>query len=211
MELIELTDATFDECVERMCRAVVDGELIAFPTDTVYGLGGAAFSRKVLDKLLTVKPDRSAKPTAILIDNLIRLSQFGGEVPSQKLVHLAETYWPGPLTMVWHVSTAVPTEFHGNDRSLGYRIPNAEFILEVMRRIERPLWATSANLPGKPAPRLFSELDERVMELCDLVVKTKALLSGRASTVVDLRGKVPQVLREGAVTESDIQLIWKKG
>ncbi|MBK6767211.1 MAG: threonylcarbamoyl-AMP synthase [bacterium] len=211
MELIELNDSTFDHCVDRMCRAIADGELVAFPTDTVYGLGGAAFSRKVLDKLLTVKPDRNAKPTAILIDNLIRLSQFGGEVPSQKLVHLAETYWPGPLTLVWHVSTAVPAEYHGNDRSLGYRIPNAELILEVMRQTERPLWATSANLPAKPAPRLFAELDDKVMELCDLVVKTKALLSGRASTVVDVRGKTPHVLREGAVTENDIDLIWKKG
>lgn len=211
MEIIELTESTYEECVERTCQSVLAGELIAFPTDTVYGLGGMAFSRKVLDRLMTVKPDRSSKPTAILIESMIRLSQFGGEVPGPKIVHLAETYWPGPLTLVWHVSKAVPEEFHGKDRSLGYRIPNYEFILEVMRRTARPLWATSANLAGKPPPRLFGELDPVVIEACDLVVKTKALLGGKASTVVDVRGKQPLVVREGAVMESDIEKIWKKG
>lgn len=211
MELLELTEATYEACVERMTKALVDAELVAFPTDTVYGLGGAAFSRKVLDKLMTVKPERNSKPTAVLIDSLIRLSQFGGEVPGPKLVHLAEAYWPGPLTIVWHVAPSIPAEFQGNERTLGYRIPNSEFILEVMRRTERPLWATSANLPGLPAPRLFGELDTRVMEMCDLVIKTKALLSGRASTVVDVRGKQPVVLREGTVSGDEIQRIWKKG
>lgn len=211
MEQLELTDATYEKCVERTCNAVLAGELIAFPTDTVYGLGGMAFSRKVLDKLMTVKPDRNAKPTAILIESLIRLSQFGGDVPGPRLVHLVETYWPGPLTVVWHVSPSIPEEFQGKDRTLGYRIPNHEFILEVMRRTERPLWATSANLPGRPAPRLYSELDPMVLDACDLVIKTKALLMGKSSTVVDVRGKQPVIVREGAISEADIEKIWKKG
>ncbi|MCB1059510.1 MAG: threonylcarbamoyl-AMP synthase [Calditrichaeota bacterium] len=210
MEQIELNETTYDSCVERMCRAVMDGELIAFPTDTVYGLGGTAFSRKVLEKLLTVKPDRNSKPTAILMDSLIRLSQFGGDVPGPKIVKLSEMYWPGPLTMIWHVSSTIPEEFHGKDKTLGYRIPNSEFLLEVMRRTERPLWATSANLPGRPAPRLFSELDPMVVDACDLVIKTKSLLLGKSSSVVDVRGKHAVVLREGAVLESDIEKIWKK-
>jgi len=211
VELLELTDVNFGECVERMCRAVTDGELIAFPTDTVYGLGGSAFSRKVLDKLLNVKPDRTAKPTAILMDSLIRLSQFGGDVPGPKIVKLAEAFWPGPLTMIWQISPSIPKDFQGKDRSLGYRIPHSELLLEVMRRTERPLWATSANLPGRPAPRLYSELDPAVLDSCDLVIKTKALLRGTASTVVDVRGKQPIVLRQGAVPESEIESVWKKG
>jgi L-threonylcarbamoyladenylate synthase len=210
VEQIELTDATYDSCVERMCRAVLEGELVAFPTDTVYGLGGTAFSRKVLEKLLTVKPDRTSKPTAILMDSLIRLSQFGGDVPNPRIVKLAEMYWPGPLTMIWHVAPTIPEEFQGKDKTLGYRIPNSEFLIEVMRRTERPLWATSANLPGRPAPRLYSELDPMVLDACDLVIKTKSLLLGKASSVIDVRGKHVEVLREGAVPAADIEKIWKK-
>lgn len=211
MELLELTEATHSHCVERMCRGMRDGELMLFPTDTVYGLGGMAFSRKVLDKLLRVKPDRNAKPTAILIDSMIRLSQFSGEVPGPKLVRLCETYWPGPLTVVWHVSASIPPEFHAEHKSMGYRIPQMELIVEVMRQTERPLWATSANLPGRPAPKLYSEVDPMVAEACDLVIKTKSLLLGRASTVVDVRGKQPEIVREGAISEDDIFKIWKKG
>lgn len=211
MELLELTEASYEDCVERMSQAVVAGELVAFPTDTVYGLGGMAFSRKVIDKLMAVKPDRNSKPTAILIDSLIRLSQFSGEIPSSKIVHLVNTYWPGPLTVVWHVSGSIPEEFHGKDKTLGYRIPNHEFILDVMRRTERPLWATSANMPGRPAPRLFSELDPMVIDSCDLVIKTRSLLGGKASSVVDVRGKQAIVVREGAIPESDIEKNWKKG
>ncbi len=211
MELLELTEATNEECVERMCRGIRDGELMLFPTDTVYGLGGSAFSRKVLDKLVKLKPERSAKPTAILIDSMIRLSQYSGEVPGPKLVHLCETYWPGPLTVVWHAAPTIPVEFQGANRSLGYRIPNHELIVEAMRRTERALWATSANLPGRPAPKLFSEIDPIIADACDLVIKTKHLLLGRSSTVVDVRGKLPEIVREGAISGDDIQKIWKKG
>jgi len=211
MEHLELSEATYSDCVERMCKGMHDGELMLFPTDTVYGLGGAAFSRKVLDRLLKVKPERNSKPTAILIDSMIRLSQFGGEVPSQKLVHLCETYWPGPLTVIWQVSPSIPEEFCGENKSLGYRIPNHEFIIEVMCHSERPLWATSANLPGRPSPKLWSEVEQAVADACDLVISTKQLLLGRASTVVDVRGKQPEIVREGAISGDDIMKIWKKG
>ncbi len=211
MELLELTNLTIDRCTDRMEKALLEGELIAFPTDTVYGLGGAAFSRKVLEKLLRVKPERNSKPTAILIDSLIRLSQFGGEVPGPRIVKLAEAYWPGPLTIVWHAAPSIAEEFLGKDRTLGYRIPSSDFLLEVMRRTERPLWATSANLPGHLAPRLYSEIDSRVFESCDLVFKTSDLLTGRASTVVDVRQKNPILLREGSISFEDIMQVWKKG
>ena len=211
MELIELTGESLETCVERLCAALLNGELAGFPTDTVYGLGGAAFSKKVLDKLMGLKPERGSKPTAVLIDSMIRLSQFGGTVPDPKVVRLAEAYWPGPLTMVWYIASSIPQEFHGQDRSLGYRMPNSELLTQAMRRSDRLLWATSANLPGRPAPRLFSELDPAVIEACDLVIKTKGLLSGRASTVVDVRGKHPLTLRVGAIPEQDIEQIWRKG
>jgi L-threonylcarbamoyladenylate synthase len=211
MKLIELTEDNFLECVELTVDAAKSCQLLLLPTDTVYGLGGLAFSRKVLDKMLRVKPDRDVKPTAILIDNIIRMSQIAGDVPSPKIVKLAETFWPGPLTMVWKTSGVIPEEFRTKDQSLGYRIPNSDFLIEVMRRLEQPLWATSANLPGQSAPRLFSEIRTEVIEACDFVVKTKKLLTGRASAIVDVRGREPTTLRESALRHEDILRIWKQG
>ena len=211
MTQIELTEATLQECIEQTVEAAKSGQLLLLPTDTVYGIGGVAFSRKVLDKLQKIKPDRDVKPTAILIDNTIRMSQIAGDVPSRKIVKLAEAFWPGPLTMIWKTSSAIPEEFRTKDSSLGYRIPDSKFLVEVMRRLEQPLWATSANLPGQSAPRLFSEIRTEVCDACDFVVKSKKLLTGRASTVVDVRGREPKIVRESTLRHEDILRIWKQG
>jgi L-threonylcarbamoyladenylate synthase len=211
MELLELHAENVEECVARMAQAVRDGELILFPTDTVYGIGGLAFSRRVLDRLQLIKPDRDVKPTAVLIDNIIRMSQIAGDIPSPKIVKLTEAFWPGPLTLIWKTSSVIPDEFQTKDRSLGYRVPHSEFLISIMKSTERALWATSANLPGQPAPRLFTEIDEKVMRECDLVIKTKKLLTGRASAVVDVRRKEPKMVRESALKLEDILRVWKAG
>ncbi len=209
MNLVELTSENHAEIVRLTVEAARRGDLILFPTDTVYGLGGTAFSRRVMDKLRKVKPERNAKPTAVLIDNIIRMSQCGGDVPSRKIVALAEEYWPGPLTMVWKTSNAIPAEFQMADQSLGYRVPNSSLMLDVLRELETPLWATSANLSGQPAPRIFSEVKESVRNACDLVIESRELFSGRASTVVDVRGREPVMIREASIREVDIRRVWK--
>ncbi len=209
MQILELSAATHDECVGRMVDSARRGELILFPTDTVYGIGGLAFSQTVMDKLRRLKPDRSAKPTAVLIDNIIRMSQCAGDVPGRKIVNLAETFWPGPLTLVWKMSNAIPAQFQTADHSLGYRVPNHPFLLDVLRDLENPLWATSANLPGQQAPRIYSEVKPAVLEVCDLVIKTQSFPQGKASAVVDVRGREPVMIREAAIREDDIRRAWK--
>jgi L-threonylcarbamoyladenylate synthase len=200
MQLIDLDSSKMSEVV---------GDLILFPTDTVYGLGGLAFSRRVMEKLRKIKPERGAKPTAVLIDNIIRMSQCAGDVPSARIVALTETFWPGPLTLVWKTSKAIPEEFQTEDRSLGYRVPNHPFLLELLRELEAPMWATSANLPGQPAPRIYSEIKEEVLNAADLVIQSRSLLFGRASAIVDVRGREPLVIRESAIKEEDLRKIWK--
>jgi L-threonylcarbamoyladenylate synthase len=209
MNLVELTSDNHAEVARMTVEAARRGDLLLFPTDTVYGLGGTAFSRRVMDKLRKVKPERNSKPTAVLIDNIIRMSQCGGDVPSRKIVALAEEFWPGPLTLVWKTSNAIPQEFQMADHSLGYRVPNSPLLLDVLRELETPLWATSANLPGQPAPRIFSEVKEAILNACDLAVESRDLFSGRASTVVDVRGREPIMIREASIREDDIRRVWK--
>lgn len=209
MRTFELTADNAADAARTMIEAAREGDLILFPTDTVWGLGGIAFSRRVMEKLRRIKPERAAKPTAVLIDGTIRMSQCAGEVPSRRIVALTEAFWPGPLTLIWKASTAIPDEFQTPDRSLGYRVPDAPYLLDVMRDLETPLWATSANPPGHPAPRLFSEVKDIVLQACDLVIQTRQFLSGRASTVVDVRGREPVLIRESAVREDDIRRVWK--
>jgi len=209
MQLIDLDSGDLTEAVRSAAEAARRGDLILFPTDTVYGLGGMAFSHRVMEKLRRIKPERGAKPTAVLIDNIIRMSQCGGDVPGQRIVALAETFWPGPLTMVWKASNAIPPEFQTEDHSLGYRVPNHRFLLALLSELETPIWATSANLPGQPAARFFREVKEALLDVCDLVIQTKEFLSGRASSIVDVRGREPVMIRESGIRESDVLKIWK--
>jgi len=210
MNLIELRADNVSEIARAMVEAARRGDLICFPTDTVYGLGGLAFSERLMEKLRRVKPERPAKPTAVLIDGMIRMSQCAGDVPSRRIVALSEAFWPGPLTIVWKTSNAIPKEFQTADRSLGYRVPNSPYLLEAMRTLETPLWATSANVPGQPPPRLFTEVKPSILDACDLVIQTREFLSGRASTVVDVRGREPIVVRESAVREDDVLRVWRE-
>jgi L-threonylcarbamoyladenylate synthase len=209
MRLVELTSENVQDVAHLMAESARAGDLILFPTDTVYGLGGIAFSRRVMEKLRKVKPERNTKPTAVLIDNIIRMSQCAGEVPSRRIVALAEAFWPGPLTLVWKTSNAIPEEFQSADRSLGYRVPNSPLLLAALGELESPLWATSANLPGQPAPRMFSEVKQVVTDACDLVIQTRQLLTGRSSALVDVRGRDALVLRESSIREEDIRQLWK--
>ncbi|MBU0509961.1 threonylcarbamoyl-AMP synthase [bacterium] len=209
MKHILLDEMDFEEAIRIALEAARQGALMLFPTDTVYGIGGQAFSRQVMEKLRRVKPEREAKPTAVLIDNIVRMSQCASDVPGRRIVALAEAYWPGPLTLVWKTSNAIPEEFQTADRSLGYRVPNHPFLLELLRRLETPLWATSANSPGQPPPKLFSEIKSHILEACDLVFETRILISGKSSTVVDVRGREPVVVRESGVHEEEIRRVWR--
>ncbi|MDD5088394.1 MAG: L-threonylcarbamoyladenylate synthase [bacterium] len=209
MKQIILDESNFEATVDETVCAAQAGELLLFPTDTVYGLGGKAFSRQVLDKLRQIKPEREQKPTAVLIDNIIRMSQCASDVPSRRIVALTEAFWPGPLTLVWKLSQVVPQEFHPPDDSLGYRMPKSDFLLEVLRRLEAPLWATSANLPGHPPPKLFSEIHSSILEASDVVIQARTLLSGKSSTVVDVRGREPILIRESGIREEDIKRVWR--
>ncbi|RPH94078.1 threonylcarbamoyl-AMP synthase [candidate division KSB1 bacterium] len=210
MRQIELTPDNTADVVRIAVESIRSGDLVLFPTDTVFGLGGLAFSRQVLEKLKQIKPERSEKPTAVLIDNIIRMSQCAGDVPSPRIVALTEAFWPGPLTLIWKISGAIPREFHPPDHSMGYRIPDYPFLNEVLRELESPLWATSANLSGQPSPKLFSEIKPAVLEACDLVIQTSHILKGKSSTVVDVRGRGPIMLRESAIREDDIKQVWKR-
>jgi L-threonylcarbamoyladenylate synthase len=211
MQVVDLHADNLADVLHAAVDSARRGDLMLFPTDTVYGLGGLAFSKRVAEKLRLLKPERDAKPTAVLIDSILRMSQCAGDVPGPKIVHLAEKYWPGPLTLVWKTSSAVPEEYLPADRSLGYRVPKADFLLRLLRELEIPLWATSANLPGRRPPGTYSEIDATVVGACDWVIRTERRSSGKSSTVVDVRQKEPQILREGALSAAEILQTWKQG
>jgi L-threonylcarbamoyladenylate synthase len=173
------------------------GNLVAFPTDTVYGLGAMAFNAQAVDKLFFTKGRDSAKAIAVLVGNKADLSrvadQFGGMA-----LRLAEHFWPGPLTLVVFRHAELPSNLSPT-RTIGVRMPDHPSALVLLNNTG-PLAVTSANLSNQPnantAEEVLKQLDGRI----PLVLNGGRTPGGSPSTVVDCTKTEPVILREGPIS-----------
>lgn len=172
------------------------GGTVAFPTDTVYGLAADAFQPAAIDKLFEIKERPKNQAIAILLGSPEQLALVA-EQPSPAAKALAEKHWPGALTLVITRHPAVP-EILSPLPTIGVRIPDHPDAIALLRQIG-PLAVTSANLSGHPntstAEEVFAQIGERV----DLILDGGKTPGGVPSTVVDLTGDSPKILREGPV------------
>jgi L-threonylcarbamoyladenylate synthase len=177
------------------------GEVIAFPTDTVYGIGVRADSEAAIEKLYRIKARSFDKPIPVMVATVGQLEQVANTV-SADARRLATGFWPGPLTMVLPKRADLPdnlTQLPG----VGVRIPDHPFALNLLKRCG-PLAVTSANLSGQAealcAKAVLAQLEGRLA----LVVDGGDSPGGTASTVVDLVGEEPCILREGPISAEKI-------
>jgi L-threonylcarbamoyladenylate synthase len=177
------------------------GEVIAFPTDTVYGIGARADSENAIGKLYQIKARSMDKPIPVMVAELKQLEQLAESIPDAAR-RLASWFWPGALTMVLTKRTGLPenlTHLPG----VGVRIPDHPFVLELLSRCG-PLAVTSANLSGQPealnAEMVRTQMDGRLA----LVVDGGTTKGGVPSTVVEFTGDKPRILREGPISSDMI-------
>lgn len=174
-----------------------NGGTVVFPTDTVYGLGASAFSTVAIDQLFNIKERQQERAIAVLIGHIDQLSQVT-ETPSPAALRLAETHWPGALTLVVPRHPNMPKNLSPLP-TLGVRIPDHPVALALLQAAG-PLAVSSANLSGQSntttAEEALSQLDQRV----DLILDGGKTPGGVPSTVVDMTGAEPVVLRQGPVT-----------
>jgi L-threonylcarbamoyladenylate synthase len=172
-----------------------DGTVV-FPTDTVYGLGTNAFSVPAIDQLFAIKEREPDRAIAVLIGSIDQLPEVT-ENPSQTAFELARKHWPGALTLVVPRHPKMPNNLSPRP-TLGVRIPDHPFALALLQAAG-PLAVTSANLSGQPntttAEQVLAQLNQRV----DLVLDGGETRGGVPSTVVDMTGTEPVVLRQGPV------------
>lgn len=197
------------EWLERAAEALAHGGAVAFPTDTVVGLGVSVEAARSPRALFDIKERDEGKPIAWLVGGVDDLSRYGIDVP-EAAFELARRHWPGPLTLIVRASEAVPHAFRGADGTIGLRMPNHATALSLIRAAGCPLATTSANIAGEPAPRTLAELDVRIAERAACVVGEAARdadasgASGLASTVIDCTGAHARIVREGSVTMPDV-------
>jgi L-threonylcarbamoyladenylate synthase len=177
------------------------GGVVAFPTDTVYGLGALALMSESIDRLYSIKGREHTKAIAVLIANPEQINEMAFE-PGDHILKLARRFWPGPLTMVLPRHPDLPAELTSND-TIGVRMPDHPIALNLLEATG-PLGVTSANLSGGDNARNAQDVLEQLSGRVHLVLDGGETPGGVPSTVVDLTGKLPEILRSGPVGEAEI-------
>ncbi len=186
-------------------QCVQSGGLIVIPTDTVYGLGCSLFNTESISKLYDLKGRETAKAIAVMLAEPGQIEQVAQGFTEQAL-RLAENFWPGALTLVVNKHPSIPSVLSSLP-TVGLRIPDYPFIQELIRRTG-PMAVTSANLAGQPSATNIPEVLEQLGDQLDLYIDGGSATGGVSSTVVDCTGEKPIILRQGPISEEQIQSIW---
>ena len=181
-----------------------EGGLVAFPTDTVYGLGTIAFNQAAIESIYLAKNRPLEKAIPILIADEDELVSVAERVPPLAR-HLASRFWPGPMTLVLPKHKNLPAAISATS-TVGVRVPNQDFA-RLLLRCAGPLAVTSANLSGRESPRMAKEVLDQLNGRIPLILDGGETRGGIPSTVVDVTGKEPIIIREGPITLEQIKSI----
>ncbi len=181
-----------------------NGGVIAYPTDTVYGLGADAFNEAAVNRIYEIKQRPSKQPLSLLIADMNGLSELTDDISKMTRI-LTSQFWPGGLTLVVRKSQHIPLWIVSNGETVAVRIPDHPVTLELIRSLGKPLIGTSANLSGTPSVTSADKVKSQLGSAVDFILDAGICPGGIESTVVDVTGNVPVVLREGAVSSQNIR------
>lgn len=195
--------------IEAAALIIRQGGLVAFPTETVYGLGADALNPEAVGKIYEAKGRPSDNP---MIVHIARASDIGQLTPfiTQDMIKLIDHFWPGPLTLVVKKKDSVPLRTTGGLETVAVRMPDHPAALELIRLAGVPIAAPSANLSGKPSPTKATHVKEDLMGKVDAILLGDDCRVGIESTVLDLTGETPMILRPGIITADNIEAVLEK-
>ncbi len=190
--------------IEEAAAIIKQGGLVAFPTETVYGLGADALNAEAVAKVYEAKGRPSDNP---MIVHIGRASDIGQLTPrlSPDIVTLIENFWPGPLTLVVKRKPGVPDRTTGGLDTVGVRMPDSKIALDLISQSDCPIAAPSANISGRPSPTRASDVIEDLKGKVDAIIQGPDCRVGIESTVLDVSGPTPTILRPGVITADNIE------
>jgi len=200
------------EAIRDAALALKDGHLVAFPTETVYGLGADARNPEAVKRIYEVKGRPTDHPLIVHISSIAQLDKWAIDIP-EYAIRLARKFWPGPMTLILNRSEFAADFITGGQDTVGLRVPNHPIALALVKHFEEitnsAIAAPSANRFGQVSPTsgadVFEELGEYLSEF-DLILEGGNSSIGIESTIVDCTGERPIILRNGAVTKEDIEI-----
>ncbi len=187
------------EVIARAGRIIREGGLVAFPTETVYGLGGDALNPESSQRIYAAKGRPSDNPLIVHISNMDTLPYIVREIPKEAYT-LAEAFWPGPLTMIFNKAEVVPKETTGGLDTVAVRMPSDRIARALIDAAGGYIAAPSANLSGRPSPTSAKFVIEDMQGRIDMILDGGDSEVGLESTIVDLTDTCPVILRPGYIT-----------
>lgn len=203
--IVKIEEDSIDQTVlARAGEIIKSGGLVAFPTETVYGLGGDALNGTSSRKIYAAKGRPSDNPLIVHIAKMEDLPKIARDIPKQALA-LAWKYWPGPLTMIFNKTECVPCETTGGLSTVAVRMPSNKIARALIEASGGYVAAPSANRSGRPSPTLAKYVAEDLDGRVDMIIDGGAAEIGLESTIVDFTEENPVILRPGYITEEMIR------
>lgn len=185
------------------------GGLVAFPTDTVYGLGADVTNKRAVKKIFLVKKRPLANPLPILIAKKTDLKKYTRAAPI-KIKKITDKFWPGPLTLALSKKKIISDVVTADRKTVGVRVPANAVALALIQALGRPIATTSANLASKPSPTTARDVKKYLNNRIELILDGGKTKLGVESTVLDCTTSPPALLRSGAIPAEKIEKILKK-
>lgn len=189
--------------IQRAVALLRQGELVALPTETVYGLGADALNPVAVAKIFAAKGRPSDHPLIVHLSDAEQLLDWARDVPREAIA-LARAFWPGPLTLILRKEEGVPDLVTGGQDTVGLRVPNHPVALELLRAFGGGVAAPSANRFGRISPTTAEHVRQELGDRVPLILEGGACQVGLESTILDLSRDVPVILRPGAIGVDDI-------
>lgn len=199
-----ITEEEPNQDLELASEILKKGGLVAFPTETVYGLGGDALNPDASRKIYSAKGRPSDNPLIVHIADETDLQKIAKDIP-EAAYKLMDVFWPGPMTMIFHKKPIVPDSTTGGLDTVAVRMPSHNVAYELIRRSGVMIAAPSANTSGRPSPTMASHVREDMEGKIDMIIDGGDCRYGIESTIIDMTGEVPTILRPGYITREMLE------
>ena len=201
-------DAQLASQIDRAVEVLKAGGIVAYPTDTVYGLGANVFNVLAVDKIYEVKKRPRTSPLPILLARAEDVDLVADIVPAYARL-LMKHFWPGGLTLVLSKAASLPDVVTAGSDKVAVRVPCHVVPLTIIRKLGRPIIGTSANMSNEPSSVTAQEVEQQLGAQVDLIVDMGRCPGGVESTVFDVSGEVPVILRQGIMPEKKIMKVYR--
>jgi L-threonylcarbamoyladenylate synthase len=189
--------------ISRAGEMILHGSVVAFPTETFYGLGADAMDEKALQKIFQIKGRKENKPLLLLVADRTWLPGLVKEIPP-RAERLMEKFWPGPLTLVFEASPRLPPILTANTGKVGLRISSHPVARALVQAVGRVITGTSANRSGRPSASLPAEVFQALGRKVDAILDGGKTAGGLGSTVLDISADRPKIIRPGAISGAEL-------